>query len=304
MRYRILSLAVIVIFIIGTALYRWKAAVSHSEVAKRPAILTAEKSNAFLDKPSQVAPVIGRAHSVSRTPAELHAAFRRTQQCANSLSTIESLESLSRCTFYDGKPEFAKAYSECLEDSAAVRANLTAAQNLMVGCGARKGLLRRYFEATKSAAAAGDTDAQMCIVYGPFVVQNGDFAYTDSELIEYKATAPRYIDAAMQRGDWRVIKLLSTHVVDWPGPWAFLDLWQDPAREYKAKRLLRLGAEGDYARDLENSYSNLQYSEAITTAGDAWAQETFEKYFSSEPKLNQEPHPCSLEESTHQVSGR
>jgi hypothetical protein len=159
--------------------------------------------------------------------------------------------------------------------------------------------MRRYFEAAKMAAEAGDTDAQMCIVFGPFEMRNGDFAYTDYELVEYKATAPRYIEAAIHRGDWRVVTLLSTHVVDAPGPWAFLDLWQDPAREYKSKRLLRLGSEGDYAVALENSYSSRQYPEAITSVGDAWAQEMYEKYFSSQPKLTEEPYPCNLEDSTH-----
>jgi hypothetical protein len=299
MRNRLLSLAIGVIVVVCTALYRWKAAAWHSEVADRPAISTAVRSEVSLDQPSQIAPGFGRVNSVPRAPAQLHATFRKAQQCANSLSTIGSLKSLSNCTDYDGKPEFAKAYSDCLEDAAAAQANLTVAQNSMVGCGERKGLVRRYFEAAKSAAEAGDTDAQMCIVYGAFDTQNGDFAYTDAEKIEYNATAPRYIDAALHRGDWRVVALLSTRVVDWAGPWAFLDQWQDPARAYKAQRLLRLGAEGDYAGDLENSYSSGQYSKAITTVGDAWAQEMYERYFSSQSKLTKEPNPCSLEDSTH-----
>lgn len=86
--------------------------------------------------------------------------------------------------------------------------------------------------------------------------------------------------------------------MDWVGPWASLDQWLDPAREYKAQRLLRLGAAESYAEYLDNLYSDRRYSDAITNVGDAWAQETYEKYFSSQPKLTKEPQMCSTEGAT------
>jgi hypothetical protein len=49
---------------------------------------------------------------------------------------------------------------------------------------------------------------------------------------------------------------------------------------------------------LDNLYSDRQYPDAIKTAGDARAQETYEKYFSSQPKLTKEPQTCSSEGAT------
>jgi hypothetical protein len=291
-------LVVVVIVMVGYALYRWKTAASLLELGDRPANASAVGSGVSSGKPTQITPVVVRSLSAPVTPAQLHAAFRKAQQCADASSTIKSLKSLSNCTFLDGKPEFAKAYADCVGEAAAVHKNLAVARASMVGCGEESGLMRRYFVATKTAAEAGDTDAQMCYVFGGFATQEGDFAYTDAEMAEYRATAPRYMDAALQRGDWRVVKLLSFHIVDWAGPWAFLDQWQDPAREYEAQRLLRLGAAESYAQDLDNLYSDRQYPDAIKTAGDARAQETYEKYFSSQPKLTKEPQTCSSEGAT------
>lgn len=52
-------------------------------------------------------------------------------------------------------------------------------------CWGGNGLIRRYFEATKTAAKAGDTTAQMCYVLGGLPTREGDFVYTEAEIVEY-----------------------------------------------------------------------------------------------------------------------
>lgn len=103
------------------------------------------------------------------------------------------------------------------------------------------------------------------------------------------------MEAALQRGDWRVVELLSFPTVDWAGLFVLLDRWKDPGRENKARRLMRLGATQELAQYRDNLYTKLDYPEAMTAEGDAWAQQMYAKYFSSQAKLTKEPKICTAD---------
>ena len=112
----------------------------------------------------------------------------------------------------------------------------------------------RDFEATKQAAKRGDVDAQVCYVKGDGVRPDGKQIFTDAEIEQYKKDAPRYVDAALKRGDWRVVELLNKrHFHPGSGPLDLLEGVGDRDTQYKMTRLLRLGASGSYAEFLDGN---------------------------------------------------
>lgn len=177
----------------------------------------------------------------------------------------------------------------------------------MSGCDDMKGALRKVYEATIAAAKSGDVDAQMCYLMQGVGDRESGFQLSDAEIAEYASLGPHYVDAAFKRGDWRVVELLGYHVVDWAGMFINLEQWKDPAREYKAHQLLLLGAgdvdpqDTDYwlaALRMPESKGNWQLSAQEIQDSDAWAQETYDKYFISQPRLLKEPWVCSAQDES------
>ena len=172
----------------------------------------------------------------------------------------------------------------------------------IAGCDNTKGARQQLHETTTAAAKAGDRDAQMCYLVQDFGDRESGFRLSDTEIAEYQSLAPQYVDTAFKRGDWRIVQLLGYQVIDWVGPFFSLEQWKDPLREYKSYRLFLLGA-GDV--DLQNtddwlavlhmpeSKANWTLSAQEMQEGDAWAQEAYEKYFVSQPKLLKEPQVCT-----------
>jgi hypothetical protein len=170
-----------------------------------------------------------------------------------------------------------------------------------------KGALRKLYEATSGAAKSGDIDAQMCYLMQGAGDRESGFALSDAEVAEYQLLGPQYVEAAFKRGDWRVVDLLGYHVVDWAGLFINLEQWKDPAREYKAHQLLLLGAgdvdpqDTDYwlaALHMPESKDNRRISAQEIQDSDAWAQETYDKYFSSQPRLLKEPRVCTAQDAS------
>jgi len=169
-----------------------------------------------------------------------------------------------------------------------------------------KGALRKVYEATTAAAKAGDVDAQMCYLMQAARDRESGFQLLDAEIAEYYTLAPGFITAAFDRGDWRVVNLLGFHFVDSPGLMVGLEQWKDPSREYKAHQLLVLGAGDADPQDTDNWLAALRAREnkadwRLSTQelqdSDAWAQETYDEYFSSQPKLTNEPSVCTDRDS-------
>jgi hypothetical protein len=171
------------------------------------------------------------------------------------------------------------------------------------GCGDTTDVETRYFQATKQAAQAGDPDAQMCYLQGEFGTSSGESLLGDSDVEEYKHAAPAYVDSALRRGDWRVVKLLTKRSFHpGSGPVTQIDKIGEPETVYKMTKLLRLGATGKYARALDGDLNGMIHPDLVpesalpadvVSRSDAWAQQTFNDSFSGVAGLTDAPTVCA-----------
>jgi hypothetical protein len=173
-------------------------------------------------------------------------------------------------------------------------------------------LLREYFNTVKKAAELGDSDAQVCYISYPAAGKirgsDGSFArlFSDEDIQQYRSRATSYTESALSRGDWRVVKLFSVSAISLRGRGLLSQISRgDPYTVYQMNRLMRLGAEGRYANELDAEAS---YMEKATLLGEpeknllspdqivranAEAKDIFNQYFSSSSKLSEAPNlPC------------
>lgn len=218
--------------------------------------------------------------AATKSLLQLHAAFRESQRCVQERIMIR-----------------AKLFNP----------NGAPPPRHTPGCDDMKGALRQKYEATIAAAQAGDIDAQLCYLMQGVGDRESGFRLTDAEIVEYQSLGAQYVDAAFKRGDWRLVELLGYHVVDWVGLFANLKQWKDPLREYKSHQLLLLGAGDIDPQDtgpwlavlrMPESTDNWNLSAQAMQDADAWAQETYEKYFISRPRLLKEPKVCNAEDGS------
>jgi hypothetical protein len=259
--------------------YRWQKAEPLPELQVRSIAASATKSDQATAILSE-APTVPAAPTAAKSSFELHAAFRGSQRC--------------------------------MEERMIVRGNVSYHLHVALpphisGCEDMKSALRQLHEATTAAAKAGDLDAQMCYLTQAAGDRESGFRLTDAEIAEYQSLGARYVDAAFKRGDWRVVELLGYDVVDWVGPFFYLEQWKDPAREYKAHQLFLRGAAGVDPQDSNNWLGTLRMTESNGNSklsaqemqgSDVWAQETYDKYFVSQPRLLNEPKVCTAEDES------
>jgi len=265
------------------------------EVASNaPASLPAKRANAAA---APVPKVVDRNETV-------HDVFRKRQRCYDASGDVAVAKSLADCSFYNGKAEYERAYAQCQDTWLDAHNRMVAAEAVLAQCGDQSDLLKDYFEATTAAAKQGDPDAQLCYLAG-IVDSERHPQYTDAEMEEYKALAPKYVAAAFKRGDWRIVSLLATRRFHpGMGPMTTLEGMGQPETIYKMHKLLRLGASGAYARYLDGVMDGMVHPDLNpvlalppneVAAGSAWAQETYTQYFSGTPELTDTPRVCRTE---------
>jgi hypothetical protein len=175
----------------------------------------------------------------------------------------------------------------------------------MAHCEDERELFQKYYDSTKQAAKSGNSDAQLCYLQSYFLDLNNIAHYTQADIAEYKAASPKYIEDAFSRGDWRVVQLLSS---DHHGGITGLSLYIPnigmPDTIYKMTRLLRLGASGEYAEQLDakldtiarpDGQENPELPQARLADADTWAQRTSSQYFAGTPRLTKPPYPCGID---------
>ena len=195
-------------------------------------------------------------------------------------------------------------YAQCLNGWMNVPNRKAAAEAALkdAGCGDMSDVRTRYFEATKQAARAGDADAQMCYLQGEFGTAGGQPLFTAAEVEGYARIAPQYVDAALRRGDWRIVDLM-TKASFHPGvePIRQIPDIGKPETIYKMTKLLRLGANGFYAKSLDSDLDGMIHPDLVPEAalpadvvkrGDAWAQQTFNESFAGVTGLAEAPTVC------------
>jgi hypothetical protein len=228
---------------------------------------------------------------------EPRASFRKFHRCYYASKALAaSKNSVTQCKWFEGKPQYEKAYASCLNNLVDAQDRMSAAEAAMAGCGNDGDVRDNYYNATKSAAKAGDPDAQLCYLQSDFLDLAGKPNYTDAGVEEYKATAPQYVDDAFKRGDWRIVYLLTTqHFHPTSGYLNLLDNIGDPVTTYKMDKLLRLGSSGEYAGDLDALSDDLAHGPQLqgkVAEADAWARETYTQYFAGVPGITKPPAVC------------
>lgn len=250
------------------------------------------------------APAHEPAVAVAQQADSTGSSFRDLRQCVYASRELVTAKHVADCKFYEGKPEYQAAFAECLDEWGNAQNRIGAAEAALSECN-QADMGTRYFKATKEAAKRGDVDAQLCYLQGDFFSPEGAQIFTDAELEEYKTHAPRYVDAALKRGDWRVVDLLNTqHFHPGSGPVHLIDGVGDRDTQYKMTKLLRLGASGSYADFLDGRLEDMMHPDLDPSAalppevikkGDAWARQTYIDYFAGVPGLTKAPVVCSPE---------
>jgi hypothetical protein len=240
-------------------------------------------------------------HSDART------LFSKYYYCSRNLGIIISAKSRVDCSWYNGKPQFERAYATCLERSVDEQDAIGAARKAMAGCpNDEDTLMREYFNATKAAARMGDLDAQLCYLASDLVDSHKKSLYTKEDVADYQAIAPVYVADALKRGDWRIVALLSKRFIDRPsGFMLYLGVGQAETI-YKMDKLLRLGATGSYASFLDDELSvyaspdgsarGVDLTQDKLASADEWAERTYTQYFASGESLTEPPKVCQSPE--------
>jgi hypothetical protein len=237
-------------------------------------------------------------------PTNAAAAFHSLQLCASAFRELAVTNYLSDCKPYEGRPDFQQLYAQCLNGWMNVPNRKAAAESALKasGCGDMTDVEFRLFEATRQAAMAGDPDAQMCYLQANFFASTGESLFTESDVEEYTRVAPQFFEAAVRRGDWRIVQLMTKRSFQpGAGPVTQIPDIGKPETIYKMTKLLRLGASGRYAKSLDRQLTGMIHPDLVPEAalpagvvsrGDAWAQQTFNEYFAGVTGLTEAPAVC------------
>lgn len=238
---------------------------------------------------------------------KLSPAFYIAKNCYLTLRRIKMMQSASDCERLASKVGLEGAYAECLKNWDNTHPLIDSAQRSFanLSCGDEHDLFAKYYNSTKKAAKSGNSDAQLCYLQSNFLDLDDAPHYTQADISEYETASPKYIEDAFSRGDWRVVQLLSS---DHHGAITGLSLYipniGTPDTIYKMTRLLRLGASGEYAEQLDakldtiarpDGKENPELPQVKVTDADAWAQKTFSQYFASSPRLSEPPSTCGID---------
>jgi hypothetical protein len=278
--------------------------VLRASTADAPAATFESVSANRLSKPARAAEEPAPAAPATATSNNAGTDFHTLQVCTYASGELAAANYLSDCKKYEGKPEFQSDYAQCMNGWMNVRSRKAEAEAALKdsNCGDTTGVQARYFEATKQAAKAGDADAQLCYLQGEFSTSSGESLFTAAELDDYGRVAPSYVDAALRRGDWRIVEFMTKDNFH-PGVEPFRQIPDIGKKEtiYKMRKLLRLGASGSYAELLDMELHGLIHPDLVpeaalpadvVKAGDAWAQQTFNEYFSGVAGLTERPTVC------------
>ena len=221
--------------------------------------------------------------------------FQDANQCVMAMRKIALAEhQLGMCNSVGAEGDAdLKAFCErrealILASAAADNARLSSCSSLDPGAAEQKN-----FEYTSRAAALGDVDAQLCYVNADFKLPR---PWTAQEHTDYADRAPQYVEAALSRGDWRVVEILrvaSRGVAEERGL-VYQLTTGDQLAIYRMNRLLRMGAVDDYARYLDNLLERpvFPHDEEEIAQADRWVRTVFNDHFRTSPSLRTAPNTC------------
>jgi hypothetical protein len=289
--------------IVGTAWIVWRR--NENVPAKPKGQLTvAISDNSTLTNDTNS--VVSKSSSTGAVPASPSASisttakqplglkFEETRHCHNLLWRRDVAGSIAACASSNDSDERA----ECSENERALTAKLAQIDQGLRSCSPVKADIEHaYFVETKRAAIMGDPDAQLCYLQARFNFANG---LPENEEIDYKAAMSDFVNAGISRGDWRMIELMGQPSTTFhrKGPYLRRELTDGGSYVvYQMNRLLRLGADGEYAKLLDASERAVtpDLTEDEIAKANKWAKVTFDQNFENAPRLTAPPVTCDTE---------
>jgi hypothetical protein len=276
-----------------------QATPSVSSLAHQPGNATREQSNSPSDIRAEHRQ-LGLKSTAVEAAIPTRATFLKWQTCFGAYRVLNVSKKHADCTFYEGKPQFARAYAKCADQWVQKHDEMVGAQATLKSCGATDHIVERYRDAVRAAADEGDPDAQMCYLESDFSDGAGEPEITAADVAEYDARATQFVDHAFERGDWRIVELLASQHLH-GGMRNSLPGIGLPRTVYKMDRLLRLGASGGYANFLDDAMDAILHpdlnpasalSPADAAAADAWARHTYNEHYSAAAPLTKAPMIC------------
>jgi hypothetical protein len=220
-------------------------------------------------------------------------AFHQTKQCFERSLALEHMQNATRLC--SEQPLGSAGRTSCEKQTKGYDAKSFALRtsSTSTSCSQDAEATHRSFSnALVQAARAGDPDAQLC-----YFEWAGPFSTTE-EMSLYKREATLYMQKAMERGDWRIVRLLATSPESvahgGAGAMANLDIIGKWFTAYRADRLLQLGATGDYRQSLqwESDDAARHLSSGQVSNANTWAKQEFARHFAQSPQLSSAPIPC------------
>lgn len=145
----------------------------------------------------------------------------------------------------------------------------------------------RLAPAALTAARLGDKAASDCYVPGLLLFTGGLLDHPEW-LSQYKDNVLAIANNALAAGDWTMVSELQHAYAPIGFRMGPLDdlVGEDPAMNYRLLRLRRLGAPNERAAeelDRQIATAAQDLPAGAISAGDAWAQDTFNAYFANQP---------------------
>ena len=151
-----------------------------------------------------------------------------------------------------------------------------------------------------AAAKLGDISASAC--YASAISSLPESENPEEAIRAFRATANQFVKAGIDKGDWRFVEIMTQesgslgHHFDWFGH------LERPSHEqgYRYRKLMRLGAAGLLAADLDEELSTIakHLSPETMRAMDAQAQKDYAAHFANSPILNERPRACEMSNSS------
>jgi len=222
-------------------------------------------------------------------------AYVTSRQCATVMRSIDSMRrQISACDAVASTAPGSEA--RCRENTAGFDEKVKASEALLSSCGQKSqaSLEKEFYDNVVLAAKQGIEDARICYVSSSFDLGRD---WSPEEIAQYKNDAPKYIDDALNQGDWRAVGLMMTS----PRVLSHLTnsllgqiVTGDAATTYRMNRLARLGATDGYAAQLDTmaQYPDQPLSSQDIVQGDLWAKRMYEQHFLRSPALSGAPAYC------------
>lgn len=232
------------------------------------------------------------------------ATFEASRDCYFAQNRVYAAKSvIHACQSLPQIPETESQRAACSSNIETSHTEIRELSDAVEACPKGTAAARVFYEATKTAAAQGDTEAQACYVRSLYQSDGVELTYSQQDIDDYRRDAPRYIASGLSRGDWRIVALLARGGHDDQYSPLSLVTKDDIYTQYVMNRLLQLGADGAYAGELDRLIQASYLTPRMTQGplltqeqiarGNRDALDLFQKSFDRQALLHGPPDICA-----------